>query len=40
MLKGYMARESLETPVLNRNLGNSDRLQMKMFVALILNMVH
>ena len=26
MLKGYMARESLGTPVLNLNLGNSDRL--------------
>jgi len=26
MLKGYMARESLRTPVLNLNLGNSDRL--------------
>jgi len=25
-LKGYMARESLGTPVLNLNLGNSDRL--------------
>jgi len=26
MLKGYMARESLGTPVLNLNLGNSDSL--------------
>ena len=26
MLKGYMARQSLGTPVLNLNLGNSDRL--------------
>jgi len=26
MLKGYMARESLGTPVLNLNLGNGDRL--------------
>ena len=26
MLKGYMARESLGTPVLNLNQGNSDRL--------------
>jgi len=26
MQKGYMARESLQTPVLNLNLGNSDRL--------------
>jgi len=26
MLKGYMARESLGTPVLNLNLANSDRL--------------
>ena len=26
MLKGYMARESLGTPVLNLNLSNSDRL--------------
>jgi len=26
MLKGCMARESLGTPVLNLNLGNSDRL--------------
>ena len=26
VLKGYMARESLGTPVLNLNLGNSDRL--------------
>jgi len=26
MLKGYMVRESLGTPVLNLNLGNSDRL--------------
>jgi len=26
MLKGYMARESLGTPALNLNLGNSDRL--------------
>jgi len=26
MLKGYMAREGLGTPVLNLNLGNSDRL--------------
>jgi len=27
MLKGYMARESLGTPVLNLNLVNSDRLK-------------
>jgi len=40
MLNGYMARESLGTPVLNLNLRNSDRLQMKVFVALILKMVH
>jgi len=33
MLQGYMARESLGRPVLNLNLGNSDRLQV--FVALI-----
>jgi len=26
--EGYMARESLGTPVLNLNLGNSDRLWM------------
>ena len=26
MVQGYMARESLRTPVINLNLGNSDRL--------------
>ena len=35
MLKVYMVRESLGTPVLNLNLGNSDRLLMKVFVVLI-----
>jgi len=28
----YTARESLGTPVLNLNLGNTDRLYMKVFV--------
>jgi len=35
MLKVYMVGESLGTPVLNLNLGNSDRLLMKVFVVLI-----
>jgi len=35
MLRGNTAIESLGIPVLHLNLGNSERLQMKVFVALI-----